>query len=353
MKNNFMDTHPVTALVRSAPLGYNMRTMWQGLREDTFPVIKEAHPENPVSFPDFVHVIDVWDKSFVQTMPITAIQEIYADYLLWRSGDKQYDIHPNLVRRLMDSNIKSVPTEFLRLPFNAIRINIEKEHLFFFTSTGDQQSVHHFIVAHTPDENGDPCIRVLMRSADINSPNGDISFFRIILNHPNVDECVKASISAMDVTMRENFGKVTAVELQQDERDSLVATFTFVTKAVLYINGANADVYWNQEANHDQIRSQLLRVQDAGKRRKLAQQLSKRKGSYLVGHKIIISREEHEYHENVKKGLWKVGYRFVVQGHFRNQPCGTGNLERKIIFINPFYKGPEYAETINSQHSVK
>ena len=33
--------------------------------------------------------------------------------------------------------------------------------------------------------------------------------------------------------------------------------------------------------------------------------------------------------------------RFIVRGHYRNQPHGPGRLERKSIWITPFFKGPE------------
>jgi hypothetical protein len=34
---------------------------------------------------------------------------------------------------------------------------------------------------------------------------------------------------------------------------------------------------------------------------------------------------------------------FLVRGHWRVQPCGKGLLERKTIWIQPFWKGPEEA----------
>jgi len=57
-------------------------------------------------------------------------------------------------------------------------------------------------------------------------------------------------------------------------------------------------------------------------------------------------------YENLETGKWKASYKFVVQGHWRNQAYGKGRLKRKIIFIEPFYKGPEFAETINNPHKV-
>ena len=37
---------------------------------------------------------------------------------------------------------------------------------------------------------------------------------------------------------------------------------------------------------------------------------------------------------------WRVKSRFVVRGHVRNQACGAGMLERRTIWIAPYWKGP-------------
>lgn len=49
----------------------------------------------------------------------------------------------------------------------------------------------------------------------------------------------------------------------------------------------------------------------------------------------------------------KPSVRFMVRGHWRNQAHGTGNAERKLIWIRPFYKGPDVAGSINKPYIVK
>jgi len=45
--------------------------------------------------------------------------------------------------------------------------------------------------------------------------------------------------------------------------------------------------------------------------------------------------------------------RFMVRGHWRYQPHGEGNLGRKLIWIQPHYKGPDMATLINRPYVVK
>ena len=40
---------------------------------------------------------------------------------------------------------------------------------------------------------------------------------------------------------------------------------------------------------------------------------------------------------------WKLRMRFCVRGHWKMQPCGPGGTERKRIFVEPYWKGPEGA----------
>lgn len=34
-------------------------------------------------------------------------------------------------------------------------------------------------------------------------------------------------------------------------------------------------------------------------------------------------------------------HRWIVSGHWRNQACGEGYSERKLVWVSPHVKGPE------------
>jgi hypothetical protein len=51
-------------------------------------------------------------------------------------------------------------------------------------------------------------------------------------------------------------------------------------------------------------------------------------------------------------GFREYASRFIVRGHWRNQPHGPGLSERKLIWIKPYYKGPEMAELVNRPYVV-
>ena len=52
-------------------------------------------------------------------------------------------------------------------------------------------------------------------------------------------------------------------------------------------------------------------------------------------------------------GKWKLTTRIYVSGYWRTQWYGHAEAkESKLIFIEPYYKGPELAEVINKKYQV-
>lgn len=51
-------------------------------------------------------------------------------------------------------------------------------------------------------------------------------------------------------------------------------------------------------------------------------------------------RELHEDVESSEHADVKWSCRWTVDGHWRNQPCGPKHAERRLIYVNPFIKGP-------------
>lgn len=71
--------------------------------------------------------------------------------------------------------------------------------------------------------------------------------------------------------------------------------------------------------------------------------------TWILGQEIKLSPELRrlavEYAAGNEKATpgWKLRMRFCVRGHWKMQPCGPGGTERKRIFVEPYWKGPEGA----------
>lgn len=54
---------------------------------------------------------------------------------------------------------------------------------------------------------------------------------------------------------------------------------------------------------------------------------------------IRLRRSEHKPTNGESEVEWS--HRWLVNGHWRNQPYGPGKMERKLIWISPYVKGPD------------
>lgn len=54
-----------------------------------------------------------------------------------------------------------------------------------------------------------------------------------------------------------------------------------------------------------------------------------------------LIRAAKELDNPIKRSEWKLSSRHVVRGHYRNQVCGVGRADRKTIWVQPFWRGPE------------
>jgi hypothetical protein len=90
----------------------------------------------------------------------------------------------------------------------------------------------------------------------------------------------------------------------------------------------------------------------ASKREPLVQDNARRDGRptkgvrlFTVGRTVKINPELRRIvSEGRGEPLWRLEHRCIVRGHWRNQAHGPGMTERKKIWIEPFWRGPEGAE---------
>jgi len=81
--------------------------------------------------------------------------------------------------------------------------------------------------------------------------------------------------------------------------------------------------------------------------------------------KLKISGKEYKRNEYIYlkppksyKPLYKssgktLHVRFIVRGHWRNQACGEKLASHKLIWIKPFWKGPDMSEIVSKPYVIK
>lgn len=121
----------------------------------------------------------------------------------------------------------------------------------------------------------------------------------------------------------------------------------FATNLLLYLNGS-ADLVLE---NADDIARLEKKVRASKKPRKTdVARLKKAKehNIYTTGTSIRVDPGlEEALLEGVSSGArWNLTYKTLVRGHWRNQAHGPGRGERKMIWINPHVRGPDFADRV-------
>jgi hypothetical protein len=296
----------------------------------------------------FANAAELMKSEWEHRMPDAML--LYTDYRFWSSGEKVYEIHPNLVDRLMASNLKFVPTELVKVPFEVILIKIPKDR--FHIVMGDKNyMVDEFIVMIEKSErSNDLALKIAALAQDGLHLRSVI--LAIDLNKSSIEACIEETHISEKKELINNSGFYKEIGSQEVGEKNINNVINFIIKCLLYITGADSDVEWSAEGE-EATRIRISNCPNNRRKRIMQAHLDGARKTYKVGYKIILSREERTMYDNIKKGLWTLSYRFIVQGHFTHQACGPKHSERKVIFIKPYWKGPEYAEVINATHLVK
>ncbi|MDI7219537.1 hypothetical protein QMN07_18810 [Leptospira santarosai] len=127
--------------------------------------------------------------------------------------------------------------------------------------------------------------------------------------------------------------------------------FRILINSILYLTSSGADI-----VERKKIKSRKKRK--GAKRNENQTYNTKSYDYYEVGNtigSIFIDYNKSNIINNANsiKTAFKLTIRSVVRGHWRNQPFGQGKEQRKLIFIKPYYKGPDLAELVNKPYVVK
>lgn len=73
----------------------------------------------------------------------------------------------------------------------------------------------------------------------------------------------------------------------------------------------------------------------------------------ILGGSIIIDPIfKQSIHSSGQSGP-KIKTKFTVRGHFRRQKCGKDRIDTKTIWIKPFWKGQDFAQSVHKKYEVR
>jgi hypothetical protein len=134
-------------------------------------------------------------------------------------------------------------------------------------------------------------------------------------------------------------------------RDPMLVLFNLAANLALYCTNRSADVVPSNGATLDRLTTRVKRL-PAGKKRQRAQEAlneARRRTVLVIGggfrardqQVLLCSKLPHS-----------ISVRHMVRGHWKQQVCGQGRQDRKHIFVEPYWRGPELAEVLNRDYKL-
>jgi len=258
---------------------------------------------------------------------------IHRATMLWqmamhdRAGTQWYEVSSGLAARLRHTELRGLDCDDLRLPFEAIGLLVPTSaELCLPPSNGSHPITETYIVEEPAPERR---WRMLVVSP---TEGGRFMMERLTIPLPaggSIDESIAYAKSRI--------AKVSESASFEGWEDH----FRWAMNAVLYASSAeNRRVIWNDK-EAKQLSDRIAKLPDGPKRKKLQERLRRLDSSQrtLLGPDVSMPPAE----ERTKGGVLIVRTR--VQGHWKQQPYGEGSRERKLIWIQPYWRGPDESET--------
>jgi hypothetical protein len=264
--------------------------------------------------------------------------------------EKVYLVTQQLAQQLADTSL-NVDCRFLKSPYHEIYIQIDRG-LFQIIDMATMKPVDvDGIYVFIDDRNGKREIRIMSAAMLKSTPeytfNDSVFYFRFFMDEGmKVMDVVKKYLDDPDVWNGSDVKKLGG-EINKAYIETLSS---FVFNTLLYITSKNAD-----------IQAQLpVRAMGLKKGRKKQSKEQKRSERTSVLPYILVGGnvKRDENYEKVSLGgisKWKLDKRVYVEGYWRVQWYGSekeSTRHSEVIWIQPYYKGPELADMLKNQHKV-
>lgn len=262
-------------------------------------------------------------------------------------GCKDYMVMPKL-SSMLDATSLDSDYELLKSPYAALAIEPPPGYEKIYNESTGEHKVK--LVYLTFDEHEDSKeIRFMIVGKPNTKNTHDLDdalfYFRIeIKNDRKINESVDKAIENM-TRDTENLYKDKDLMLKNIEKTTRV--FNYCLNVLMYVNSVNADKKWRDVYSHH-VESKINKLKDMKRVRKL-RKINKSLRKCILGENIITNYQSRESQGQ----KWSLSKRVHVSGHYHKYWYGSGdNKELRPRWIEPYWKGPETADTIHTKIQV-
>lgn len=244
-----------------------------------------------------------------------------------RAGQHAYEVSPGLAAKLAETELRGLTADDLHLPFPSISIHVPPEARL--TAGPNEAGVAPPVTELYLSEDAIEGVRNWRVLALAGSPGPSYIFGILLPAAQSLEECIRATSDLL------------RAQGAPDETEWLTI-FRWAMNVVIYATngGIRVELWRNTEAAEllDRIESM---PPESKTRRRLQDRLDAmdKRRRVVLGPGIEVDRAE------APGSGQRLTIRVRVQGHWRRQAHGQGFKERKLIWIEPFWRGPEDGAT--------
>lgn len=284
-------------------------------------------------------------QGLMPSMPME-FQNLYTCIAMGRwhqYGQKIYEVSRGLTQRLANTRLTGVTTDVLKLPFPAIAIRVPTDMGMEF---------HEILVVETPEYEIGKNTKLLTEG-----PNGK-EYTDVAQKIRDAGKCPRSwrisasriedaagteetlSVGTIRLWPGQDLGEALKDCLYAEWGDQTQQAMAFAINTVLYTSWPDTGEEFEERVSKDWLDAKQAVTRSNGYKKERAK--AKLKGLWAeqriyLGAKVpFMSAPEEE-----KNGAGhKIAVRTLVSGHWKMQPHGPRWTERKLIRVEPFWRGP-------------
>ena len=263
---------------------------------------------------------------------MSALREGFAWGKYLRCGAKDYEVSPGLTQRLVETEIRGVNGDYLRLPFPAFALRLDPERFDGFV---EALVVEQRVPEPWYGTQGGSGLPV----------TADTRYFAFLLSRKPIKRDPRhfySSAPGRIVMLRidpETDLTTYLTEKLAGVDDESARVVKFVLNLVLYLSWPDTGDEPQERVNAEwaALKSRLAQLNGYKKERakERLKEIDPDRRIY-IGAKVPFLTGGPATRGTGDKLL----VRTLVSGHWKQQPCGEGRRERKLIRIEPYWKGP-------------
>jgi hypothetical protein len=136
-----------------------------------------------------------------------------------------------------------------------------------------------------------------------------------------------------------------------------LALFRLILNAILYLSSSDPEIVERLSGRKEALdRASSIKSREKAKKARYEARKESELDYFAVGESVpliyVRKGDVRDAELPCPNDSREYAVRFIVRGHWRNQACGPGLSERRLVWIKPYYKGPEMADLVNRPYKV-